>query len=74
MIRWSSIIFLVLVSAYSLGAAEKGVLRFWWNEGNVTDDEINGVEDRENFFPLSLDIKQFVSAWSGGSERRIDSI
>lgn len=66
MIRWSSIIFLVLVSAYSLGAAEKGVLRFWWNEGNVTDDEINGVEDRENFFPLSLDIKQFVSAWSGG--------
>ena len=46
-------------------AAESGVLRFWWNRGEVEDGQVNGIADRENFFPMLLDIRQFVMAWKG---------
>jgi len=47
-------------------AAETGVLRFWWNRDNPTDGQVNGIADRENFFPMLLDIRPFVDAWSSG--------
>lgn len=53
-------------AAMTVHAVGDGVYRFWWNQGDATDGEINGVEDRENFFPLLLDIGQFVSAWGNG--------
>lgn len=63
--RWLAIGLLLALSA-ALPAAETGVLRFWWNRENPTDGRINGIADRENFFPMLLDIRPFVDAWSGG--------
>ncbi len=57
---------LLLVSALVVRGTEEGVLRFWWNRGDAEDGQINGIADRENFFPMLLDIRQFVTAWSGG--------
>ena len=59
------LIFAQLFAAVSLNAADTGVLRFWCNEGDVSDGKINGVEDREDFFPMLLDFKQLADAWHG---------
>lgn len=59
------LMFLLLLAVMSLNVAATGVLRFWCNEGDVSDGKINGIEDRENFFPMLLDLKQFVDAWHG---------
>ena len=48
-----------------VNADEAGVLRFWHNEGDVSNGLLDGIEDRENFFPMLLDIGQFVNAWRG---------
>lgn len=58
-----SAVFVVLSSAAC--AAETGVFRFWWNEDEADDGQVNGIADRENFFPLLLDIGTFVNAWRG---------
>lgn len=57
---------LLLTCSTSVRAAGDGVFRFWWNAGNVADGRVNGIEDRENFFPLLLDIGPFVTAWGNG--------
>lgn len=61
---------LVLLSAVIWGgfcaySAELGVLRFWQNAGDVANGHLDGIEDRENFFPMLLDIGPFVNAWGG---------
>ena len=56
---------IILGAGFPLFAAESGVLRFWCNEGNVSNGHLDGIEDRENLFPMLLDIGQFVNAWGG---------
>lgn len=57
---------LLICSTAAAVAAGDGVFRFWWNAGNVADGKVNGIEDRENFFPLLLDIGPFVTTWGNG--------
>ena len=59
------IFFIFAIMSASLHAVEGGVFRFWTNDGDVEDGRINGLEDRENFFPMLLDLRQFVDAWYG---------
>ena len=61
--RWGLLVLLAFSAVAS--AAETGVLRFWWNRDDPADGQVNGISDRENFFPMLLDIRQFVQAWSG---------
>jgi len=61
-IKGVALLVLLTVAAH---VAESGVLRFWWSVGNVVDGQVNGVGDRENLFPVLLDIGPFVAAWSG---------
>ena len=59
----------VLLAFWALCASadSRGIFRFWRNMDDAEDGRVNGVADRENFFPVLLDLRQFLEAWPGNA-------